>query len=408
MASRKDRKPVCSLNRTVEIGLRFCSIPLVEGVISVLKDGHGGAAMFSIEEFSRVVSEIYASSISPQNWVVALADISSMLDATGSAIYIGRGPSRSVMSATVPSEARKSYIEHFYAMDYVLDAVERGPAGLVHGGQKLVALRTRSEFEADFMCPFGMDDGLFMRLTVGATPATVLVAAPKRADPYDTAERVKFMGALIPHFEQALRTQHHLVEVGGYSAGDITCVIDVIRHGIVIVGTSGVVHLNSAAQRILTSGDGFCIRSGSLVATHTSTNTELQGSIAGACTELRNGSRGGVSFACGRPSGKRPYVVHVLPVANAEHPSVARALVMIIDPEQDVEPPKTLMRRLFGLTNAEAEVALRVVRGDGLKPISEDLALSTTTIKTHLHHIFDKTDTHRQAELVRLLLAIVP
>jgi DNA-binding CsgD family transcriptional regulator len=60
------------------------------------------------------------------------------------------------------------------------------------------------------------------------------------------------------------------------------------------------------------------------------------------------------------------------------------------------------------LTNAEADVALRVVRGDGLKPISADLALSMATVKTHLHHIFDKTDTHRQAELVRLLLAIIP
>jgi DNA-binding CsgD family transcriptional regulator len=53
-------------------------------------------------------------------------------------------------------------------------------------------------------------------------------------------------------------------------------------------------------------------------------------------------------------------------------------------------------------------VALRVTRGDGLKPISEDMALSIATIKTHMHHIFDKTDTHRQAELVRLLLAIQP
>jgi DNA-binding CsgD family transcriptional regulator len=218
----------------------------------------------------------------------------------------------------------------------------------------------------------------------------------------------EFMGALIPHMEQALSTQNHLLDLGGYSAGDIAGVIDIIRHGIVIVGTSGVVHLNSAAQRILTLGDGFCLRSGTLEATHTPTNTELQGSIARACATPWNGSRGGVSFACGRPSGKRPYVVHVLPLANAEDPSAARALVMIIDPEQDVEPPKMLMRRLFGLTNAEAEVALRVVRGDGVKPISEDLALSTTTIKTHLHHIFDKTDTHRQAELVRLLLAIVP
>ena len=28
------------------------------------------------------------------------------------------------------------------------------------------------------------------------------------------------------------------------------------------------------------------------------------------------------------------------------------------------------------------------------------------TVKTHLQHVFDKTDTHRQAELVRLLLTV--
>ena len=36
------------------------------------------------------------------------------------------------------------------------------------------------------------------------------------------------------------------------------------------------------------------------------------------------------------------------------------------------------------------------------------MALSLATVKTHMQHIFDKTDTHRQAELVRLLLAITP
>jgi FixJ family two-component response regulator len=48
------------------------------------------------------------------------------------------------------------------------------------------------------------------------------------------------------------------------------------------------------------------------------------------------------------------------------------------------------------------------LQSGGLKPISADLALSMATVKTHLHHIFDKTDTHRQAELVRLLLTIIP
>ena len=195
----------------------------------------------------------------------------------------------------------------------------------------------------------------------------------------------------------------------GKGVGDITGVIEAIRHGIVIVATGcGVVHLNSAAGRILTSGDGLYIRSGSMEATRTSTNEELQGSITRACVEPQNGFRSGDSFVCSRPSGKRPYVIHVLPLTAAEDPSAARALMTIIDPEQEPEPPKMLIRRLFGLTNAEADVALRVLCGDGLKPISADLALSIATVKTHLHHIFDKTDTHRQAELVRLLLAIIP
>lgn len=36
------------------------------------------------------------------------------------------------------------------------------------------------------------------------------------------------------------------------------------------------------------------------------------------------------------------------------------------------------------------------------------MALSLATVKPGMQHIFDKTDTHRLAELVRLLLAITP
>jgi DNA-binding CsgD family transcriptional regulator len=219
---------------------------------------------------------------------------------------------------------------------------------------------------------------------------------------------VKFMGALVPHLQQALRTQSHLAQLDNRTR-DITAVIDVIRHGIVIIDTARrVERMNSAAEQMLTADDGLYVHSGQLEALQTATNKQLQSSITRACEESRNGARGGDSLACGRPSGKRPYVIHVLPLATSEDPSAARALVIIIDPEQETEPPKTLLRRIFSLTNAEADVAVRVLRGDGLKPISADLALTMATIKTHLQHIFDKTGTHRQAELVRLLLGIIP
>lgn len=109
-----------------------------------------------------------------------------------------------------------------------------------------------------------------------------------------------------------------------------------------------------------------------------------------------------------RPAGSRwAYIIHVLPL-GCESATQGPALLLVIDPDERSRPATELVRSLFGLTKAEAEVAVRILDGEGLKPICEGMNLSLTTVKTHLQHVFDKTQTHRQAELVRLLLAIVP
>lgn len=374
-----------------------------------LVDGPPESAVFGIDDFSRIVSAIYTSALTPENWIVAMADVRRTLDAQSAALLLADGTSRSIKSASIPPEAQKAYSEYYRQIDYVLDAVEKGPVGLVRSGQPLVALKARSEFDADWMRPHDMNDGLFVRLTDDSTPTCFLVAAPKRSEPFDTAERVKLMSALVLHLQQALRTQGHLQDFA-QDASDIARAVDSVRHGIAVVGAGSVViHLNSAAERILKCGDGLCIRSGSVEATCASANAELRRSTVGALLEHESSPRGGNSFLCRRPSGKRPYVIHVLPFSAAtENMSGARALIVLVDPEQQPEPPIRFLRRVYGLTNAEADVALRVLRGDGLKPICEELSLSMATVKTHLQHIFDKTDTHRQAELVRLLLTMVP
>jgi DNA-binding CsgD family transcriptional regulator/PAS domain-containing protein len=362
-----------------------------------------------IDDFSRIVSAIYASALTPESWIVAMADVRRTLDAQSAGLLLAEGSGHSIKSASLAPEARKAYLEHYRQIDYVLDAVDKGPVGLIQSGQPLVALKARSEFDAGFMRPYQMDDGLFVRLTDGPMPTCFLVAAPKRAEPFDTAERMKLMSALVPHLQQALRTQSHLEDFA-QGASDIARAVDSVRHGIAVVGPGSVViHLNSAAERILKCGDGLYMRSGSVEASSASANAELRRSIVAALLEHEAGPRGGNSFLCKRPSGKRPYVIHVLPFRpTTENMSEVRALVVLVDPEQQREPSTHLLRRVYGLTNAEADVALRVLRGDGLKPICEELSLSMATVKTHLQHVFDKTDTHRQAELVRLLLTITP
>lgn len=366
--------------------------------------------MVTIDEFSRVVSQIYASSMNPANWTVAMAEISRVLDATGSGLVVGANDSHSVvLGAGMPSEAVETYRQYYHSIDFVLQACEHSPPGLIRGGREFVANRSKLEFYADWQSPFELTDGLFVQVSTGPTPVSFAISAPERSERFDTAERVQFVSALIPHIQQALRTQGHVAQLCE-AAMDVTEAIDALRHGIAIIGAQRrIAHLNSTAAQILNSGDGLCIHSSRIEATRASTNHHLQISITRALDTQKCGARSGDSLTCSRPSGKRPYVIHVQPLTTpAEEPSAAKALVLIIDPEQDTEPPKVLLRRLFGLTNAEADIALRVIHGDGLQPIAADLSLSRSTVKTHVQHIFEKTGTHRQAELVRLLLAVMP
>jgi DNA-binding CsgD family transcriptional regulator len=219
------------------------------------------------------------------------------------------------------------------------------------------------------------------------------------------------MSGLVPHLQQALRTHDKLAALAN-STVELAGALEVVRHGIILVaGEYLVINLNSAAERILRAEDGLYMRSGRIAARITRAEQELLCAIQNALAGEPSTVRTGQSLTCSRPSGKRPYVIHVLPSHRRNGDELLRqpmALVLIIDPEDEPEPAAALLRRLYRLTEAEAEVALHAMHGEDLKQISEELSISLTTVRTHLHHVFDKTDTHRQAELVHLLLVLSP
>jgi DNA-binding CsgD family transcriptional regulator/PAS domain-containing protein len=363
-------------------------------------------SMVTLGDFSRLVSAIHAAAITPDHWGQALSDIRDALGGISGAMIMADGSSRIIKSADLAPEARAAYVEYFRDFDYVLDAVEHGSVGTMQSGSALIALNPKSEFNHDWMRPHHMDDGIFVRLTDGEYPTCFLVAAPHRDEPFVTTERLTLVDALIPHLQQALRTQEHLKELI-LQARDIAKAVDSMRHGVFVVGPgSAVLYLNHAAEDIVAVGDGPRVRWGHLALAPPSIDVTLQQIIGEAlgC----NDSHGlvGNALLCPRPDGKRSYVIHVTPFTSER--DAPRTLVIVIDPERQAEPPRELLNRLYGLTRAEAEVALRVLRGDGLKPISDEMSLSMATVKTHLQHVFAKTETHRQAELVRHLLAIAP
>lgn len=363
--------------------------------------------MITFEDFSRLVSGIYAAAVTPQDWEPAISDIQRTLGGTGASLLLG-GATWSFQNSTIPQEALESYAKHYAQLDYVIAAVAEGPVGAVRTGAEVIVPNRNPEFYAGWMRPNGLEDGLFVRLSNSEHPTCFLVTSARQS--FHTSERLQLMNGLVGHLQQALRTKDKLAALA-HRAVEMADALDVVRHGIIIVAREHlVINLNSAAERILRTEDGLAMRSGRIVATTMRSERELQSAIHNAL-DGDSTVREGRSLTGIRPSGKRPYVIHVLPSHRRdrdEPPSQPMALVLVIDPEKEPEPAAMLLRRLFRLTEAEAAVALRVMHCADLKQISEELSVSLPTVRTHLQHVFDKTDTHRQAELVRLLLSLNP
>lgn len=57
----------------------------------------------------------------------------------------------------------------------------------------------------------------------------------------------------------------------------------------------------------------------------------------------------------------------------------------------------------FGLTGRENQVGKLIQEGRSNKEISQELYIEVSTVKNHLHHMFEKAGVHRRSELALLL-----
>ena len=66
---------------------------------------------------------------------------------------------------------------------------------------------------------------------------------------------------------------------------------------------------------------------------------------------------------------------------------------------------REFLKDRFNLTPAEAGVVVRLVRGESLRPCAKALDIQYETARAHLKSVFRKTRTHRQVELVLLVIS---
>ncbi len=220
-----------------------------------------------------------------------------------------------------------------------------------------------------------------------------------------TAREVDAARLLVPHFQRAVAIGR-LMDLKTVAAQTFKSVIDALATAVILVDTDlRIVDANSAGQSVLSAGDPIRSERGRLTLTAGPAAAALPLAVRQAAKNESGIGKRGFGIPVRRADGA-PCVLHVLPLQHGEiRPGLAplAAAAIFVAPALSPPPaPSAVLSTLFDLTAAEARVLALLLGGLTLAQAATELGIRTTTAKTHLLNLFEKTGTHRQSDLIKL------
>ena len=261
----------------------------------------------------------------------------------------------------------------------------------------------------------------FIFLTALADRADVLHGKNAGADDYlvkpvdydDLLATIRSRLRLVDRVRQSLladlqRQQQQMIEQavrdGEVELAALAAALDRLAIGIFLIEETGEVRMiNEAGRQLIAMADGLSLTSAGLMANLAKSSQSLRTAL----TVVHQNIGTSQTVAIEREEG-HPLVLQLssisLPGSNARH-----VIALAIDPDRQADISAEVLASLFGCTSAEARLAAALVAGKRLEEIGEEFGVKPTTITFHLQNLFQKTHTHRQADLVALLIrATVP
>ena len=206
---------------------------------------------------------------------------------------------------------------------------------------------------------------------------------------------------LLPHLRRAITLIDRLNRADeGQRA--LAAVMDRLPLGIFLVDAGARLEFaNRCANELLEHGAPLMLADGCLRTARAEETRALQRLIAEA---LRVSEEGGAARALvlRQAAGEEALSVLILSVQSLQYETQRPlAAVFAAAPKfwQSLNP--ATLHDLYGLTEAESRLVDRLCSGLSLQEAAEELEVSTNTVRTHLRAAFAKTNTSRQADLLR-------
>jgi DNA-binding CsgD family transcriptional regulator/PAS domain-containing protein len=266
-------------------------------------------------------------------------------------------------------------------------------------------LQTR--YYQEWARPQGLVDHLRIALEKSAASVTFFGVFRDQCRGVADDEMRRRMRVIAPHVRRAVligsTMKHKATEAAAFAD-----TLDGVSAGMFLVDACGrMVHANASGRAMLDQRSVLRAGSGKVAAIEADANQELNRVVALAGGGDAAVGIKGIAVPLTARDGER-YVAHALPLTSGERRRAgagyaAVAALFVRKAVQEGPAPCEAIAKLYKLTPSELRVLLAVVERGGVPEVADALGISAATVKTHLHRLFAKTDTRRQADLVKLV-----
>ncbi|MEX3980518.1 helix-turn-helix transcriptional regulator [Paraburkholderia sp. EG287A] len=369
--------------------------------------------MSSAGDLNPLIDSIHDAGLGRSSWPEVLHALAERIGAQCISVQVGApGAAWSLNDwSGIDPSFRRAYDDHYGALDPMTSFTARCQPGAVVTDPMIVSrsILDRSEFYQDWARPQGLNHFAGVRLSTRDGIDGLLGAGRGSIAPYRQQD-LDVLASVLPHVQNALRTAHHLhgVCVREQARSDA---LDAFVHAVIIVDREArVIFANRAAEAMFAGSGGIATVQQRLVGLSAASTAQLHALIARAtCNEGIQRAGGAMLLERQPPAGPLQVLVtplgsrHGLPVTNAQGRA---AMLMLVDSCRARRGLEARLTALFGLTPAEARVACELAEGRSPNDIAEGTRVMPSTVRTHLHHLFTKTATRGQGDLIRLIAHI--
>ncbi len=369
--------------------------------------------MSDVPDPSAMIDLIYSAAFDERLWTDVLAQLADFVGA-GPGIFVRKrlhdNQGHAVLSRMDPT-AFADYFGYFAQRNPLARGVADHAAGsFLLDWQTLPKQElTRSEYYNDFLRPRDIHGVLGLVVwRDGADAAVISLTRNARQEEFGT-EHIERLRPLMPHLRQATRLARR-VPPGLMLAESLAAALEAWSEALILVSPEGTVRFaNQMAEQILARRDGLTLVARRLGTQDSTTTRRLLSAIARA--GQRDAPAVGSTLIVPRKSGPRPYGVFVAPVPERVpflHHADAAVLLTVVDLAYAPCPEPAVLAAILNLSPAQAGIATMLANGSEPREIAAARGLSLHTVRRHVTDILHRTDTARQADLIRLLVQLSP